>query len=1004
SLHLSDNSISDVSVLITEDIFPAGTLTTLDISGNNICDIDGMVSELQAKFTALSSVTYSDQTCHCSASVSSADHQVCREVYPGRWAVECWHGYYLDKASGSCVAACASGYVYDTASATCVSSSSAVDDAIRCQVCEGHSTMMPVLEEGNSSITCGCRSAWYGDDCDSYEFQLYIPDDNFRTFVCEAADYAEGTLCDISEFEMAGISGEFSLPTDDPVSSIEGAQYLINLDMFEFDNSPVSYSSPLASLSQLNYVNWRDSSLSAEMRKDLEDFTSLYSHHRYWKGYCFGDANRFDISIIFKNIGIKTFDLANNNQSLYNPICRSEDDTEFWTFISAVFPILNANEPTHDIYYLPNNCPLNDDPGNTPYYCDPGTEDQCPSIVLNEVYNSLDGVDSKECAFIAKEGDNGECYTVHDDEIRAYLSESTNGCLAAGAAESNGIISVATLRRGLLCSSLDLSAIVAYGSISDVNEITTLQGLEYAQGTLSSGGGMVGLTSLNIDGYDISGDDSISEYDRLVVQILAKAVAFTYSDSETTHNLDSGLTLLSAANCGIYEIGSILDLTPDTSATEFYQVQPFKLTDINLSSNYISDVSILMTSEFFYRDSDSILTTLDISENQICDIANVSSTLTFSITSLSTLTISDQKPCACGINSLSSSAIAFSDHKTCRRRSDGYYQVECWNGYYLDKNTNTCVKACPSGYSLDVDGETCISDASVTEDNSVRCQVCECKDTFVSILINSYVTCGCSFGFYGDSCEYVDIPDSNLRSSICESVVPKRTSDCGDLTISELETITSLSASNVDTFEGLQYAINLTDLVISGVSSNSIGNDELSFLPLSLVNLNLYNVDLEDGSDFSVFSSLDTLSVVDNTSFTISSSDVFPSLLQSLDISGCTSITDLSFLPTSLVNLSIEGLSISESSLLADFTVLETLNASSTGLTDWDLFSLVGLSSLTTLLLSNNSLTDISLLYQLDSLVTLDVTDNKLCNVNNSAFDTFFSNATVTVGSDTDFD
>ncbi|GKT27355.1 hypothetical protein ADUPG1_000009, partial [Aduncisulcus paluster] len=120
------------------------TLTTLDISGNNICDIDGMVSELETYFSATSIViTYSDQTCHCSASVSSADHQVCREVYPGRWAVECWHGYYLDKASGSCVAACASGYVYDTASATCVSSSSAVDDAIRCQVCEGHSTMMP---------------------------------------------------------------------------------------------------------------------------------------------------------------------------------------------------------------------------------------------------------------------------------------------------------------------------------------------------------------------------------------------------------------------------------------------------------------------------------------------------------------------------------------------------------------------------------------------------------------------------------------------------------------------------------------------------------------------------------------------------------------------------------------------------------------------------------------------------------------------------------------------
>ncbi|GKT29236.1 hypothetical protein ADUPG1_005205, partial [Aduncisulcus paluster] len=36
-------------------------------------------------------------------------------------------------------------------------------------------------------------------------------------------------------------------------------------------------------------------------------------------------------------------------------------------------------------------------------------------------------------------------------------------------------------------------------------------------------------------------------------------------------------------------------------------------------------------------------------------------------------------------------------------------------------------------------------------------------------------------------------------------------------------------------------------------------------------------------------------------------------------------------------------------------------------------------------------------------MVTLDVTSNKLCNVNNSSFDTFFDGATVTVGSETDF-
>ncbi|GKT33310.1 hypothetical protein ADUPG1_007263, partial [Aduncisulcus paluster] len=520
TLDISDNAISDVSVLITEDIFPADTLTTLDISGNNICDIDGMVSELQAKFTALSSVTYSDQTCHCSASVSSADHQVCREVYPGRWAVECWHGYYLDKASGSCVAACASGYVYDTASATCVSSSSAVDDAIRCQVCEGHSTMMPVLEEGNSSITCGCRTGWYGDDCDSYEFQLYIPDDNFRTSVCEAADYAEGTVCDISEFEMATL-GSYSAYACS-FSSLVGLEYLINVEYIMFNLSEISVDESLSSLIQL--VSFTNDSYDPY----IENINSLLKLNRLQSLSFYGDI--FDISVLFRNISMVGNMIANTADSISGiPLCRSESDDDYMSFISSIFPIHNTTTTYKDKYYLPNICPLNDDPGNTPYYCDPDTYDQCPSIVLNEVYNSLDGVDSKECAFIAKEGDNGECYTVHDDEIRAYLSDADNGFLTSDDIESNGIINVATLRSSLTSVILKLSDIVTYSSnISDVNEITTLQGLEYA----------TSLIYLNIDGYDLSEDtNSNAEYDKLVVQILAKAVSRTNDYG----SIDSGL-------------------------------------------------------------------------------------------------------------------------------------------------------------------------------------------------------------------------------------------------------------------------------------------------------------------------------------------------------------------------------------------------------------------------------------------------------------------------------
>ncbi|GKT19573.1 hypothetical protein ADUPG1_011530, partial [Aduncisulcus paluster] len=452
SLDLSNNSISDVSVLITSSIFPDDTdavLTTLDISDNNICDIEGIVSQLQTEFPTLSTLTYSDQTCHCSASVSSAAHQVCREVYPDRWAVECWNGYYLDKASGECLEVCASGSELDTSSGTppysCITAASDVDDSIRVQVCERHTNMKPVLEVGDSSITCGCRSAWYGDDCDEL-YQVYIPDELFRGKVCDAAGYdiTVDPLCDVSEFEMAGING-YLYSYGCHITSFEGAQ----------------------------------------------------------------------------NVGLSKMYIAYINYSGFTPLCRSEDDTDYWTFITTVFPIHSSDNK--DIYFIPNSCPLNTDPGNSPYNCNTSNA-SCPSIVLNEVYNSVDDVNEKQCAFIAKEGSSGECYTVHDDSIRQYLKDH---CLSTSNVESNGVITVATMRNDLTCTSLSLPSIATDRGIS-LNSITTLQGLEYA----------TSLTSLTIDGYDLSGDiNSNAEYDKLVVQILAKAV--TYSNDYGT--IDSGL-------------------------------------------------------------------------------------------------------------------------------------------------------------------------------------------------------------------------------------------------------------------------------------------------------------------------------------------------------------------------------------------------------------------------------------------------------------------------------
>ncbi|GKT27788.1 hypothetical protein ADUPG1_004788, partial [Aduncisulcus paluster] len=129
---------------------------------------------------------------------------------------------------------------------------------------------------------------------------------------------------------------------------------------------------------------------------------------------------------------------------------------------------------------------------------------------------------------------------------------------------------------------------------------------------------------------------------------------------------------------------------------------------------------------------------------------------------------SGQSTCPC---SDSGSTVLFSSHKTCRQRSDGEYQVECWDGYYLAKDTNSCVKAGPTGYSLDPSdstGETCIVDAGVTVDNTVRCQVCSLKANMHAVVESgsSSVTCGCSLGWYGEACESdVCSSDSQCRDN-----------------------------------------------------------------------------------------------------------------------------------------------------------------------------------------------------------------------------------------------
>ncbi|GKT27934.1 hypothetical protein ADUPG1_000294, partial [Aduncisulcus paluster] len=209
--------------------------------------------------------------------------------------------------------------------------------------------------------------------------------------------------------------------------------------------------------------------------------------------------------------------------------------------------------------------------------------------------------------------------------------------------------------------------------------------------------------------------------------------------------------ILSVSGCGLSAISDVLDLTPIASGDP--TTDQFKLTSLDLSNNSISDVSVLITSSIFPGDS---LTSLNISGNSICDINSVVMSFQSYFTNLTALTASNQSTCPC---SESGTDVSFFAHKTCRQRSDGDYQVECWHGYYLDKNTNTCIKACTSGYSVnpsDITGETCAEDLGVEDDNVIRCQVCERKEDVVAIYdsVSSSVLCAspCLSGWYGEDC------------------------------------------------------------------------------------------------------------------------------------------------------------------------------------------------------------------------------------------------------------
>ncbi|GKT33163.1 hypothetical protein ADUPG1_007161, partial [Aduncisulcus paluster] len=389
-LSIRENGINDVSPLVTESILPS-TLTSLALDGNKFSDSDGVETALLSQFTNLVTVTTDDQEYECSAFATFSGHEVCREIIDGFWNVECWTGYYLDLETNSCLKACPTGYASNS-DGECISIPAITfDNSIKCLACENQAHVIAAVNKGESEISCLCRAVWYGEDCTDL-YDIYIPNYELRMYLCDLLGQGE-TLCNLTAFDMAEISGTLTVKNNSSISSIEGIEYLVSVGQLHAENTSLVDVTSLGQLTQISSVYlYSDDASSYPM--NIADFSSFQYLNRIFYGYIYGNEEIYDISVFYRNVGMFLLGIANTTYSRYISVCHSESDSDYWDYLLSVFPIHFDSESVKESTLLPNSCSLN----SSNYSCS-GT-DGCPSVVLNEVYNPISGI--RECASIAK--------------------------------------------------------------------------------------------------------------------------------------------------------------------------------------------------------------------------------------------------------------------------------------------------------------------------------------------------------------------------------------------------------------------------------------------------------------------------------------------------------------------------------------------------------------------------------------------------------------------------
>ncbi|GKT27450.1 hypothetical protein ADUPG1_000045, partial [Aduncisulcus paluster] len=476
-------------------------------------------------------------------------------------------------------------------------------------------------------------------------------------------------------------------------------------------------------------------------------------------------------------------------------------------------------------------------------------------------------------------------------------------------------------------------------------------------------------------------------------------------DQESGHSLtedDIGSWLSSMESLATLDISN-----NNITSLRFLLEMSTQLEELNISGNNVSDLSPLYS--FSMLQSLSVIDTRVVqgttsTADIVAKFVGLEESVTLAEVNIET---SYETPSACSYLNL---VDAISLNMVCLETfpgSDTWYPVCASNSFakYSDASTFSCTQ------TNDVDtGTNCIGGCAYGQEcrqvvlSTVGSDLVsgECIDVVVDPALHSCV----ADMFPSSSPHVLTVYDSSSDStSVLFSVASLKTLETvSSEPAGDPSPILSCSAQDVSDLSGIEHIggitiidvsynflghntsnlfllsnlSNLVEINLSGTDINVINS--LSHIPKSsLTTLKMDSLDVRADTDFSQFSDVTALSLRDNSSFTLSSSTscylssfCLPSSLLSLDISGCSSFTDLS----SLIPLS--------SSLIS-------LGASNIGLTDSSLFDVSSLSSLQSLDLSNNSLTDISLLFQLSELTSLDVSQNKLCRVTDEIFTPFFT-------------